>query len=90
MQDELAQIQPRIDQTHKMKPENEDFQTIEFEIENIDKEIADIDKAITDVTAAIRRQFNVEQDKQMRVNALKSECQQIIFDAKTKAQNANL
>lgn len=88
LQDELAQIQPRIDQTHKMKPENEDFQTIELEIENIDKEITDIDKAITDVTAAIRRQFKVEQDKQMRVNTLKSECQQIIFDAKTKAQNA--
>lgn len=88
LKDELAQIQPRIDQTHKMKPENEDFHAIEVEIENIDKEIAEIDKAIADVTAAIRRQYEAEQRKQNRVNALKSECQQIIFDAKTKAQDA--
>lgn len=88
LQDELGQIQPRIDQTHKMKPENEDFHAIEMEIERIDKEIADIDNAIADITAAIRRQYEAEQDKQNRVNALKSECQQILFDAKTKAQNA--
>ena len=88
LKDELAQIQPRIDQTHKMKPENEDFHAIEVEIESIDKEIAEIDKAIADVTAAIRRQYEAEQNKQNRVNALKSECQQIIFDAKTKAQDA--
>ena len=87
LKDELAQIQPRIDQTHKMKPENEDFHAIEVEIENIDKEIAEIDKAIADVTAAIRRQYEAEQSKQNKVNALKSECQQIVFDAKTKAQN---
>lgn len=88
LKDELAQIQPRIDQTDKMKPQNEDFHAIEVEIEQIDKEIANIDNAIADVTAAIRRQYDAEQDKQNKVNALKSECQQIIFDAKTKAQNA--
>lgn len=88
LKDELAQIQPRIDQTHKMKPENEDFHAIEIEIETIDKEIAEIDKAIADVTAAIRRQYEAEQSKQSKVNALKSECQQIVFDAKTKAQDA--
>ncbi len=88
LQDELGQIQPRIDQTHKMKPENEDFHAIEMEIERIDKEIAGIDNAIADITAAIRRQYEAEQDKQKRVNTLKSECQQILFDAKTKAQNA--
>lgn len=88
LQDDLGQIQPRIDQTHKMKPENEDFHAIEMEIERIDKEIADIDNAIADITAAIRRQYEAEQDKQKRVNSLKSECQQILFDAKTKAQNA--
>lgn len=85
---ELDQVQPRIDQTHKMMPENEDFHAIEVEIERADKEIADIDKAISDVTAAIRKQYENEQAKQNKVNALKSECQQIIFTAKTNAQNA--
>lgn len=87
LQDDLAQIQPRIDQTHKMMPGNEDFHTIEMEIERIDNEIADIDKAIADVTAAIRKQYENEQSKQKRVNTLKSECQQIVFNAKEKAQN---
>ncbi len=85
---ELEQIQPRIDQTHKMMPENEDFHAIEVEIEQIDKEITEIDKAIADVTAAIRRQYEAEQDKRSKVNALKSECQQIIFYAKAKVQDA--
>lgn len=88
LQDEAAQIQPRIDQTHKMMPGNEDFHQIEVEIEKIDNEISDIDKAIADVTTAIRKQYEKEQSKQKRVNALKSECQQIVFDAKEKAQNA--
>lgn len=85
---ELDQVQPRIDQTHKIMPENEDFHAIEVEIERADKEIADIDKAISDVTAAIRKQYENEQAKQNKVNALKSECQQIIFTAKSNAQNA--
>lgn len=85
---ELDQIQPRIDQTHKMMPGNEDFQAIEIEIERADREIADIDKALSDVTAVIRQQYATEQAKQSKVNALKSECQQIIFTAKSNAQNA--
>lgn len=88
LQDEAAQIQPRIDQTHKMMPGNEDFHQIEVEIEKIDNEISDIDKAIADVNAAIRKQYEREQAKQDKVNALKGECQQIIFNAKTKAQEA--
>lgn len=85
---ELDQNQPRIDQTHKMMPENEDFHAIEMEIERADREIADIDKAIADVTAAIRKQYDKEQAKQKQINTLKSECQQIIFKAKEQAQNA--
>lgn len=85
---ELEQIQPRIDQTHKMMPENEDFHAIEMEIERADREIADIDKAIADVTTAIRKQYEKEQENQKRANALKSECQQIVFKAKEEAQNA--
>lgn len=85
---ELDQIQPRIDQTNKMMPENEDFHAIEVEIERADKEIADIDKAISDVTAAIRKKYESEQAKQNKANTLKSECQQLVFKAKEEAQNA--
>lgn len=85
---ELEQIQPRIDQTHKMKPENEDFHAIEIEIENIDSEIAEIDRAIADVASAIRHRYEVEQSNQKMVNVLEAECQQIVFEANIKAQNA--
>lgn len=85
---ELDQIQPRIDQTNKMMPENEDFHAIEVEIERADKEIAEIDKAIADVTAAIRKKYESEQAKQNKANTLKSECQQLVFKAKEEAQNA--
>ncbi len=49
----MKQIQPRIDQTHKMKPEPEDFAAIESQIADIDKRIADIDLQIADVNTAI-------------------------------------
>ena len=88
LKDDLAQVQPRIDQTYKMMPENEDFNAIEVQIEVIDNEIKDIDKAISDATAAIRKEYEAEQEKQKAVNTLKSECQQIIFKAKQEAQEA--
>lgn len=88
LKDDLAQVQPRIDQTYKMMPENEDFNALEVQIEVIDNEIKDIDKAISDATAAIRKEYEAEQEKQKAVNTLKSECQQIIFKAKQEAQEA--
>lgn len=88
LKDDLAQVQPRIDQTYKMMPENEDFNALEVQIQVIDDEIKDIDKAISDATAAIRKEYEAEQEKQKAVNTLKSECQQIIFKAKQEAQEA--
>ncbi len=85
---ELDQVQPRIDQTHKMKPEAEDFANLETRLAEIDKEIADIDESIASATAAIRKSYEAEQAKQARVNALKSECQQILFDAESNAKEA--
>ena len=88
LKDELAQVQPRIDQTYKMMPENEDFNAIEVKIQVIDEEIKDIDKAISDATTAIRKEYEAEQEKQKAANALKSACQQIVFKAKQEAQEA--
>lgn len=88
LSDELKQIQPRIDQTQKMKPEPEDFAAIEAQIADIDKQIADIDAQIADVNTAIRKQYEAEQVKQSRVNELTIQAQQVVFDAKTRAQDA--
>lgn len=86
LKSELDQIQPRIDQTHKMKPENEDFATLEVRINDIDKEIADIDESLSSVTAAIRKSAEAEQARQNRINALKKEQLQIIFNAEAEAE----
>ena len=88
LKEELEQIQPRIDQTYKMMPENEDFNAIEVQIGLIDNEIKDIDQSIADVTAAIRKKYEAEQEKQKKVNDLKSRCQKIIFKATEDAQKA--
>lgn len=88
LSDELKQIQPRIDQTQKMKPEPEDFAVIEAQIADIDKQIADIDAQIADMNTAIRKQYEAEQVKQSRLNELTTQAQQVVFDAKTKAQDA--
>ena len=88
LKEELTQIQPRIDQTYKMMPENEDFNAIEVQIGLIDNEIKDIDQSIADATAAIRKRYEAEQEKQKKVNDLKSQCQKIIFKATEDAQKA--
>lgn len=88
LKEELEQIQPRIDQTYKMMPENEDFNAIEVQIGMIDNEIRDIDRSIADMTATIRKMYEAEQEKQKKVNDLKSQCQKIIFKATEDAQKA--
>ena len=88
LKEELEQIQPRIDQTYKMMPENEDFNAIEVQIGMIDNEIKDIDRSIADMAATIRKMYEAEQEKQKKVNDLKSYCQKIIFKATEDAQKA--
>ena len=66
LKEELEQIQPRIDQTYKMMPENEDFNAIEVQIGMIDNEIRDIDRSIADMTATIRKMYEAEQEKQKK------------------------
>lgn len=84
---ELDQVQPRIDQTHKMKPESEDFAALELQLADIDKEIVGLDTSIAGVSEAMRKSYDAERAKQNKVNTLKSECQQIVFNAKSKAQD---
>lgn len=90
---DLEEIQPRIDQTHKLMPESTDFDVIEAEIAGIDKEIADIERAISDVAERTRQQYEAVQKKQGEINSLKSRQQKILFDAqsasKEEAHKAN-
>ena len=90
---DLDEIQPRIDQTQRLMPESADFLALEKELANIEVEIAKTDKAISDITERIRLQYEAVQERQGKINALKSQRQQVLFDAQSKAKeeafNAN-
>lgn len=86
LKDDLVQIQPRIDQTQKLMPEVCDFAAVEAEIADIETEIEKADKAITDVTERIKQQSEAVQERQRKINALKSKRQQVLFDAQSKAK----
>lgn len=88
LKDDLAQIQPRIDQTTRLMPENMDFDKLEKELTGVDAEIAEIDKAISDKTAAIRKQYESVQAKQKQVNELKQKRQQVLFEERERSREA--
>lgn len=88
LKDELDTIQPRIDQTHKLMPENTDFTALEVEIESLEKQIKAIDESIADKTKAIRQQYESAQKKQSEINELKQKRQQVLHDAKTTAKES--
>lgn len=88
LKDELDTIQPRIDQTHRLMPENADFDALEVEIESLEKQLADIDQSISDKTSAIRKQYQGVQKKQSEINELKQKRQQVLHEAKTTAKDS--
>ena len=93
LKSDLAEIQPRIDQTQRLMPEMTDFATLEEEVARIEAEIEKVDKAMNDATERVRQQYEAVQERQSKINALKSQRQQILFDAQSKAKedafNAN-
>lgn len=91
--DQLEQIQPRIDQTVKLMPEEQNFTYIESEIKRLEEVLSNVDKAINDKTEAIRQQYEAAQEKQREINSLKSKRDQLVRDAneaeREKAHKAN-
>lgn len=86
LKDDLAQIQPRIDQTTRLMPGVEDYSALEKELAQVDSEIANIDKAISDKTTAIRQQYEGVQKKQAEINELKQKRQQVLHDEQTRVR----
>lgn len=85
LKSELEEIQPRIDQTQKLMPEASDFAALEKEVIRIDAEIEKVDKAISDVTERMNQHYEDIQARQGRINALKKQRQQIVYEAQDKA-----
>lgn len=93
LKEDLDEIQPRIDQTQRLMPEMTDFAILEEEVARIEAEIEKVDKAMNDATERVRQQYEAIQERQSKINALKSQRQQVLFDAQSKAKedafNAN-
>ncbi len=83
---ELDDIQPRIDQTVRLMPESKDFAAIEKEIEGIVNEIIAIDCQIQDRSKAMNAQFEAIQGKQLEINQLKREQNDIVHAKQQKNQ----
>lgn len=88
LKDDLAQIQPRIDQTSRLMPGKEDYSELERQLVEIDTEITTIDKAIADKTTAIRQQYEGVQAKQQEINNLKQKRQKVLFDEQSRVREA--
>ncbi len=86
LKEDLAKIEPRIDQTQKLMPESLDFAGLEKQVIKIEKEITNIDKAITDKSEAMRQQYEAVQKKQAEINELKQKQQKVLFDAQSQAR----
>ena len=90
---ELDNIQPRIDQTQRMMPEQQDWSALESEIERCNTREKEINAQLADEATANRAQYEAEQEKQRRIAELESSRQEAIRkaqqEAKDKAFEAN-
>ena len=68
MNKELLLVQPRIDQTIKMMPEEVNFEAFRKELESIDSQIKAIDSKLQDIS---------DSDKEIHTNARQTEINQI-------------
>lgn len=83
---ELDQIPTRIDEVRKGTPEPLDYVLIEQDILNTQKVIEGIDTQIQDKQKANEAEYQKILSKKQDINKCKVSQQQVIFDAKSKAQ----
>ena len=85
---ELDNIQPRIDQTNKMKPETGDWASLEATIERCNQTERDINNQLADRAAANRAFYEAEQEKQSQISKLQMQRQEEIRKAEQAAKDA--
>lgn len=86
MNKELLLVQPRIDQTIKMMPEEVNFEAFRKELESIDSQIKAIDSKLQDISDSDKEIHTKNRARQTEINTLKVKQQEIELIAKTIAQ----
>ena len=85
---ELDNIQPRIDQTNKMKPETGDWASLEATIERCNQTERDINNQLADRAAANRAFYEAEQEKQSQISKFQMQRQEEIRKAEQAAKDS--
>jgi DNA repair exonuclease SbcCD ATPase subunit len=88
LKEELAGIQPRIDQTQKLMPAPQDFLSLEKESAALDKQIVNIDKAIADKSERQTMLFDAARATRDKIAELKQRQQDIVHREETAAREA--
>ena len=86
LKDDLDNIQPRIDQTSRLMPAEQDWSKIQADIAEVEKEINLIDAILGNEAKANRAKYEGIQGLQADINNLKTKQQEAIHAAKTAAQ----
>lgn len=84
LQEQLESINPKIDQTARLMPQQRDFAPVEVEIKIIDGQIAEIDDKLLDRAKVIRAQYDLIQQTQRQINDAKLAQQNIINAKRTE------
>lgn len=85
--DELTGIQPRIAQTQKLMPKEENIDDLNKQLETINQSIANKDSAIADATKSVRACADVLQQKQNKINELRRQLNVMVNDAQLSLDN---
>lgn len=86
LKSQLAEVQPRIDQTHRMMPESEDWSELEEERETKLNTISVIDKQISSSGERDKAREAECAETQQRIYALQNEQRQLMYAYKQKAE----
>lgn len=77
LKDQLDMIPVRIDESHRSKPEEPDYNAVNTEIASITKKLDELDLIIEDKSKAQQLQFDAIQQKQSELHALNTKLQDL-------------
>lgn len=85
LREALETIQPRVDQTNKLMPEDDNWEKIQSEINEIESELISIDKQISNRSLLHSEKFKAEEAKRDQIRQLKISQRQVVEKAEEMA-----
>lgn len=79
LKEELKDIEPKIEQTQKMCPEQKDFALIREDIKLLDEQMRDIDLQLTSSNARLEAQDKQRREQQQAIEEKKEQCRAMLI-----------